>query len=37
LPQMMTNARAEQLERVMAAVMKMKKFHVAALKGAYAG
>jgi predicted 3-demethylubiquinone-9 3-methyltransferase (glyoxalase superfamily) len=37
LPHMMTNARAEQLERVMDAVMKMKKFDVAALQGAYAG
>jgi len=37
LPQMMTNARAEQLERVMEAVMKMKKFDVAALEGAYTG
>jgi predicted 3-demethylubiquinone-9 3-methyltransferase (glyoxalase superfamily) len=34
---MMTNARAEQLERVMDAVLKMKKLDVAALRGAYAG
>src|SRR5215475_5203674 len=37
LPQMMTNAKGEQLERVMDAVMKMKKLDVAALRQAYAG
>jgi predicted 3-demethylubiquinone-9 3-methyltransferase (glyoxalase superfamily) len=34
---MMTNAKGEQLERVMDAVMKMRKFDVAALRQAYAG
>jgi predicted 3-demethylubiquinone-9 3-methyltransferase (glyoxalase superfamily) len=37
LPQIMTNASGEQRERVMDAVMKMKKLDMAALQGAYAG
>jgi predicted 3-demethylubiquinone-9 3-methyltransferase (glyoxalase superfamily) len=37
LPQMMTNARGEQLERMIDAVMKMKKLDVAALRQAYVG
>ena len=37
LPQMIVNAADEQRERVMAAIMKMKKLDVAALRGACAG
>lgn len=37
LLQMMTDARGERLERVIEAVMKMKKLDVAALRHAYAG
>lgn len=36
LPQMMTNAGGEQLERMIDAVMKMKKLDLAALQQAYA-
>lgn len=36
LPQMMANARGEQLERMIGAVMKMKKLDLAALQLAYA-
>jgi hypothetical protein len=34
---MMTNAKGEQLERMIDAVMKMKKIDAAALRQAYAG
>jgi predicted 3-demethylubiquinone-9 3-methyltransferase (glyoxalase superfamily) len=37
LPQMLTDADRAKTERVMTALMKMKKFDVAALKRAYAG
>ena len=37
LPQMMSGAEGDKRERVMAAVMQMKKFDIAALERAYAG
>ena len=37
LPQMITNARGVELDRIIAAVMEMKKFDVAALRRAAAG
>lgn len=37
LPQMITDAQGDQLDRVMNAVMRMKKFDLEALKRAQAG